>query len=475
MPKYSDFAVWDLETTGIKKAFDAPTDVGLITTDADLNTKGELALACRPSIYSLPAPGAMLVTGIGIKEMLGRDMSLREMIFQLHGHVAAMRNTCFMSYNGISFDDEIYRHTAYRNLSQPYVFAYNGNRRLDILTLARAAQVVLPGLIHIPLADNGKLSFKLDVVAPANGFTEPGAHDALVDARATLHLARLIKEGAPGLWELACETWTDKDQVKKLLQENDFVVEVSWNSRSGAPVVKALVPIGPNPIYSNEYTCFDLAFDPDELSGASADDLLSQVCIGTKPRPICTVRLNAMPTVFPPSHPLVQGLLPGSLSGLLERSGTVRANTKLMTCAPAALELRRGSFPDPDHVEQMLYSGGFIPRADEALMARFNMADPATRLKVLDQLQDERLKILGRRILFEESPDVLPLDIRNSMTAELQARLHPEGSTPWTSVASAREEIAEKMPSATSEQQILLQDYAAFLDKLPFSILQAAE
>jgi hypothetical protein len=43
--------------------------------------------------------------------------------------------------------------------------------------------------------------FKLDLLAPQNGFVAHNAHDALGDVKATIHLARLIAQRPPELWE----------------------------------------------------------------------------------------------------------------------------------------------------------------------------------------------------------------------------------------------------------------------------------
>ncbi|MER8565949.1 hypothetical protein NKH85_19665 [Mesorhizobium sp. M0924] len=74
---------------------------------------------------------------------------------------------------------------------------------MDILPLAIAAHTFSPNGFHWPISEKGRTSFKLDRLAPANGFEHSNAHDALADVYATIHIARLIKDRAPVVWESA--------------------------------------------------------------------------------------------------------------------------------------------------------------------------------------------------------------------------------------------------------------------------------
>ncbi len=137
MESSTKFSFWDLETTGLNKYFDIPLEVAFITTDVDLNVCGELILRCRPPGHVLPSPGALVTTGVGIRELLARHLSCYEMVREVQSHVRALAPTCFAAFNGIAFDDEVARHTLYRNLHDPYQMQKDGNTRLDLLLMMR--------------------------------------------------------------------------------------------------------------------------------------------------------------------------------------------------------------------------------------------------------------------------------------------------------------------------------------------------
>lgn len=158
------------------------------------------------------------------------------------------------------------QHCLYRHLHDPYVMVKGGNRRIDMLRVLQLAHALGLGGLVVPISDTGKTSFKLDRIAPLNGFDEVGAHSALVDARAVHHLARLIAARAPELWERALYLWSRKDAVRDFLVRTDVVVEFRWDWRCGGPSFKALVPIGVRRGYAGDFVCLDLARDPEEYA-----------------------------------------------------------------------------------------------------------------------------------------------------------------------------------------------------------------
>ena len=75
-----------------------------------------------------------------------------------------------------------------------------GNTRLDVMKMVFATYAEANNTLAWPTNNNGKLSFKLDQLAPHNGFAHENAHDALADVEATIYIFNKIKEGAPELF-----------------------------------------------------------------------------------------------------------------------------------------------------------------------------------------------------------------------------------------------------------------------------------
>ncbi|MCV4932819.1 exodeoxyribonuclease I, partial [Escherichia coli] len=70
----------------------------------------------------------------------------------------------------------------------------------DLIDVVRAAYALRPDGIVWPEQD-GRVTLKLERLTAANGIDHGQAHDALSDVRATIALARLIREKQPKLYD----------------------------------------------------------------------------------------------------------------------------------------------------------------------------------------------------------------------------------------------------------------------------------
>ncbi|HZN44481.1 MAG TPA: exonuclease domain-containing protein [Nitrospiraceae bacterium] len=468
----TSFTIWDTETTGLDKAFDVPVEIGALFTDASLQPIRHIHLSCRPPRSVLPQPGALLTTKRRISELMSRPMTAYETTGRFKEVVEAVTPTCFVTYNGVKFDDPLIQHTLYRHLHDPYLMMKAGNSRLDILRLVQLAYALGHGDLVVPMSDVGKITFKLDQIAPLNGFNEKGAHSALVDARAVLHLCRLLATRAPELWARAVRLWSRKDAVRNLVGGADVIVQFSWDWRKGGrPSFKALHPIGPGRSYPGDIVCLDLAIDPADYRSLAPEELTGKIAIGPKPRPICTVRLNGFPIVFNGDDPLVRGRVPVEAKVLAERAQQISHDSGLHDRVLEAVDLSRDSFEEPGHPEQQLYSGGFISAPDMIAMERFHLVTPENKLDVVRTFADTRLQYLGERLIFEEWPAILPLEIRARLDAELRGRHLSSMECPWTTVATGLEAIEDLLPKADDAGRAILMEYQEYL----MSLLQSQD
>ena len=98
------------------------------------------------------------------------------------------KNSTFIGYNSINFDEEFLRRTLFKNLEYPYLTNTNGNERGDLFSLARASHLYYPDCIKTPISDKNNPVFKLEKLAPMNGIKHDDAHSAMGDVLATLKL-----------------------------------------------------------------------------------------------------------------------------------------------------------------------------------------------------------------------------------------------------------------------------------------------
>ncbi|MGL4994969.1 MAG: exodeoxyribonuclease I, partial [Deefgea sp.] len=176
----------DYETFGAVPRLDRPSQFAGIRTDGELNEIGEpLMIYCQPANDFLPDPFACLLTGITPQTCLEKGVPENQFANQIERELATP-GTIGVGYNTIRFDDEVTRYLFWRNLMDPYAREWqNDCSRWDLLDVVRATYALRPAGIEWPINEEGKVSFKLEMLSAANGLVHEAAHDALSDVRAT--------------------------------------------------------------------------------------------------------------------------------------------------------------------------------------------------------------------------------------------------------------------------------------------------
>ena len=267
------FFWYNFESTGIDPRRDRPVQVAGVRTNEQLEEIGEpLCIDCRLPADVLPHPMACLVTGIG-PERLANGLSEPEFIHLLHEQMM-QPGTCSVGYNSLRFDDEMTRFTLYRNFHDPYAREWQGgNSRWDLLDALRAAHALRPDGIVWPQQD-GFTSLRLELLTAANGIDHGQAHDALADVRATIAMARLLRQAQPKLFDYLLSL-RSKHRVTELidLQQLRPLVHVSGRFGRERRGLALVLPLGWHPTNRNALIVYDLGTDPSLVMAQSADDI----------------------------------------------------------------------------------------------------------------------------------------------------------------------------------------------------------
>ncbi len=430
------FAFYDLETTGTSPAFDQPLQFAAILTDGEFREIERVNLRSRIAPHIIPSPWALAVTGVRPAQLLDPELpSLFEFTQAIAALIARWSPATWTGFNSIRFDEEMLRQAFYQNL-QPDIFAtqFNGNNRLDILTALYAVWYRQPDLFEWPVDPDGRVRFKLDRIAPLNGFAAHHAHDALGDVEATIHIARQIAQRAPALWAelLACR---DKGQVQANLETFEPLALVE---RFGGGLPQATIGCfcGRSADNSNQAAFFDLdATNPADL--LTADDAAIFAAVDATPKVIRAFSINNSPALLSVAAPSVEQL---RRAGVIAHAPEFRAR---VGTALAARFPEDPSAPAPP-VEKQIY-GGFYGHADKALLAEFQRADWPRRQEIAASLSDARLRQLGRRLVAFHAPELLSAEERSLYRAWLQERWSapdlPE--TEWTTRGRALAALTE--------------------------------
>jgi len=296
---------YDYETTGINPRRDRALQVAGIRTDVELNEIDEpINLYCRPSEDILPHPAACMITGITPGLLASQGLDEADFMTRVHAQLA-QPGTCGAGYNTLRFDDEVTRYSLYRNFFDPYAREWQGgNSRWDLIDVVRAAYALRPEGIVWPEED-GRVTLRLERLTAANGIDHGHAHEALSDVRATIALARLIRERQPRLYEWLFQLRSKQrvlDQIR-LLQP---MVHISGRFSAARHYLGVVLPLAWHPSNRNALLVCDLHEDPQPLLELDAESLRrhlytrrEDMADGQLPVPLKLIHVNRCPVVAP--------------------------------------------------------------------------------------------------------------------------------------------------------------------------------
>ena len=425
----------DYETFGAVPRRDRPAQFAAIRTDADLNEIGEpVMLYCQPANDFLPDPQSCLITGITPQHCLEQGVPEHEFARRIEAAFSEP-GTIGVGYNTIRFDDEVTRFLFWRNLIDPYAREWQHNcGRWDLLDVVRMVYALRPEGIEWPTREDGKPSFKLEHLSAANGLAHEAAHDALSDVRATIALARLIRDRQPRLFDFCLEL-RRKDRVATEIglhldpgQRQPFL-HVSGMFPVEYGCLGLVYPLAQHPTNKNEVLVWDCRHDPSELFALDADTIRTRMFTragdlpeGVTRLPIKSVHLNKSP------------MLVGNLKTLradlatrwdidLERG---RAHAALAAGGPDmraiwAQVLAKPGAGEAVDVDEDLY-GGFVSRDDRRQLESLRMQKPEALARRVS-FEDERLNELLFRYRARNFPHTLSEDEMQLWEAHRAARL----------------------------------------------------
>jgi exodeoxyribonuclease I len=471
----------DYETFGRVPRRDRPAQFAGVRTDAQLQELGEPVMQfCQPAPDQLPDPESVLLTGITPQQALAEGVPEHAFAARIEAELAR-DGTVGVGYNSIRFDDEVTRHLFWRNLIDPYAREWqNGCGRWDLLDVVRCTWALRPEGIEWPVHREGEMagrpSFKLEHLTAANGLAHEAAHDALSDVRATIALARLIRERNPRLWDF-CLRLRHKSAVLDEIGHGRPFVHLSGMYPVERGCLALVWPLAQHPTNKNEVIVWDLAHDPAGLAGLDAETVrrrlytrAAELPEGETRLPIKTVHINKSPIVI------------GNLKVLgpaAERWGLDLAQAQRHAAAADALGRQldvlwpqvftRPQPAEPPDVDEDLY-GGFIGHEDRRRLQRLRALAPQALADAVHggrvAFEDGRLEELLFRYRARNFPDTLAEAEQARWQAHRTARLHHGAGGGLTLAAFAErvDELAEAALERDDERgQALLEalsDYA---------------
>ena len=395
---------------------------------------------CKLSPGVIPEAMALIVNKTHPKTLKETNLSHYQMVRQMMEKFNKWKNSIFIGYNSINFDEEFLRRTLFKNLDYPYLTVTNGNERADLFSLARASHLYYPGCIKTPISDKNNPIFKLDRLAPMNGIQHEDAHSAIADVLATVDIAKLLSKSAPNVWKASLMT-TSKDKTLQLIKnELTFCTDFFYYGKC-FPFVLTFVCEHPQWGYP---MCFDLKSDPKDYFNLSLAEL--KKALDKKPKVIRTIKHKKHPIIMNPSYGMnFESYKQLGVEKLKERAKLIRDNKDFAGKVSSILDDEARERQDTDsqidvYAEESIYKK-FTTKEDNAIMPTFHKADWNEKFSVLQKFKDERLRYFGKKILYEESPESLPEDEYNAIHKEVAARVLSTNKEKWNTIPRTYSEI----------------------------------
>jgi exodeoxyribonuclease-1 len=404
----ASFFFYDLETSGFNPRSARVMQFGGQRTDLALKPIGDpvnLLIKLTPDV--LPEPDAILVTGITPQQTQADGLSEAEFLKLFYEEVVRP-DTIFVGFNSVRFDDEFMRFLNYRNFYDAYEWQWkNGCSRWDLLDVVRMTRALRPAGIKWPFAPDGKPANRLEFLAKVNKLSHDSAHDALSDVKATIAVAKLVRDKQQGLFEYLLKM-RDKKAVANLVLKGEPFVYASGRYSSEYLHTTAAVLLSKHPGQDSALV-YDLRVDPTDFIKMNVDEIMEAWKFSKDPDklrlPVKTLKYNRCPAVAPlgvikdsdtqerlklPLETVAKNLK------LLQQHQTEFADKVLRAVTRLDEERERGQTALVDNkltVDERLYEG-FINNTDKTTMRAVLAADPTELNSLTDGLHDTRLRNL---------------------------------------------------------------------------------
>ena len=445
------FVFYDLETTGISPAFDQPLQFAAIVTDLELNEIERVDIRCQLSPHILPSPKALAVTGVRPSQLENNNLpSAFEFAQTIQKFTEQWAPAIWIGYNSIAFDEAMLRQMFYQNL-QPNIFTtqFHNNTRLDVMKMVFVVHAEAPDVLNWPINDKGKVSFKLDQLAPVNGFHAHNAHDALGDVEATIFIVDKIKTQKPDLYQKMFEA-RDKEHNLQILKSFK-PVDVTLRFGGNAPKTYTGCFCGLPLHNKNMVGFFDLnQADPMGLIHGTEQEILEAMT--KSPQRIRSLRLNQGDTIRPTSTENFEWN---------DICAAIEGNEAFQEMVSNGLDNKYSDAEDIDLLVEEKIFAGFYSHQDKELLQNFQTSSWAERLALLTGAQDDRIQQLGRRLVAFNARHLLDEKYQNVVQKYLADKWSAnEPDVRWTTIASVRLQLIELEEDGFDKS--LLNDMRAF-------------
>ncbi len=461
-----NFVIWDIESSNANTDFGSIIEIGGILVDENFKEKDRFNLRCRLPEGEIPQANALLVNKTTVQQLTKVNLSHYQMLGEIEKIFKKWSPAIFLGWSNIGFDDEMIRKEFFKSIRYPYITNASPNKRTDGINIARAAYAIDPTILETEINEKKNPVFKLESLSRMNGFDSSEAHSALFDANLTLKIINLIKNRQPETWNSFLKTANKSDTETIFKKESIITLNEYFYGKSR---LYLCAPLHPNhcihPIYQWGQA-IDLRVDVEPLQKMTINEL--KIEMKKTPKFLRTIRSNKAPMIINSEYGFKSEPYNAMDPNLIKhRAKLVRNDEKLSQNILTALreiaeEKEQSKSQEDIYAEESIYKK-FTSNKDTSLFQSWHNAAWKDKLKLLDKFDDKRLIGFGKKIIYQEAPEVLPPDMYKKIKSEIARRILSEKKEKWWTCKEFYFEcdnLREKYSNENNEEKL------KFLDEL---------
>jgi exodeoxyribonuclease-1 len=326
-----------------------------------------------------------------------------------------------------------------------------------------------PEGINWPRHPDGRPSFRLEQLTAENGIAHEAAHDALSDVRATIAMARLIRDRQPKLFDF-CFALHKKDKVAAeigLPLRRPFL-HITGMFPAERGCIGIVWPLAVHPTNKNEVIVWDLSADPSELASLDAETIRTRMFTksdalpeGVSRLPIKSIHLNKSPVVINN----LKTLSPEMTAQWGLDVATALRHAEIAAQTPDMSAIWQDVFHKPQEdtpdVDEDLY-GGFVGNNDRRLLQELRALSPEAMASANPSFSDARLEEIFWRYRARNFPHTLSAEEVQRWEEHRSARLFDGegGARTIEKLFSEIDQLSETADERGEEILGALYDYA---------------
>ncbi len=460
-----NLAIWDIESSSASTDFGSIIEIGGVLVDENFKEKDRFNLRCSLPEGEIFQAMALIVNRTSIKQLTQTNLSHYQMLAEVEKIFKKWSPAVFLGWSNIGFDDEMIRKEFFKGIRYPYLTNAAPNKRHDGINIARAAYAIDPSVLEVETNEKNNAVFKLESLARMQGIDSTNAHSALSDSIMTAKVLNIVKKKQPETWESFFKT-ANKSDTETIIKKGEIItLNEYYYGKSRLHLVAPLhQKYCMHPIYAGWYYAFDLRIDIEPLLSLSINEL--KVEMKKSPKFLRTIRSNKAPIIVNAKYGMkAEPYRDIDKSLINKRADIVKNNEKfsqniLHALRELAEEKEQSKTQEDIYAEESIYTK-FTSNKDTALFPAWHAASWKDKLKLLDKFDDDRLVGFGKKIIYQEAPEVLPESMLKTIKREIARRILSEKKEKWWTIPTLYTEIdtlREKYTNENDNEKLSLLD-----------------